>query len=73
MQFYDNNFFLNESHTVDAGGTAGSAALRWWSEGRIDTVSALLGRDIRLLKRAGATMIFSARNPVQIRCFEADE
>ncbi len=58
VQFYDNNFFLNESHTDDLAGRLVPLRLRWWAEGRIDTVLRYSDETLRLLKRAGATMIF---------------
>ena len=38
MQFYDNNFFLNESHSQAQAERIDTPGLRWWAEGRIDTV-----------------------------------
>ena len=37
VQFYDNNFFLNESHTAELAERLHPLKLRWWAEGRIDT------------------------------------
>jgi len=58
VQFYDNNFFLNESHTAELAAELIPLNLRWWSEGRIDTVLRYSDDTFRLLRRAGATMIF---------------
>ena len=58
VQFYDNNFFLNEAHTVDLAERLVPLNLRWWSEGRIDTVLRYSDETFRLLRRAGSTMIF---------------
>ena len=58
VQFYDNNFFLNETHTVDLAERLVPLNLRWWSEGRIDTVLRYSDETFRLLRRAGSTMIF---------------
>jgi radical SAM superfamily enzyme YgiQ (UPF0313 family) len=58
VQFYDNNFFLNESHTVELAETIEPLGLRWWSEGRIDTVLRYSDETLRLLARAGSAMIF---------------
>jgi radical SAM superfamily enzyme YgiQ (UPF0313 family) len=58
VQFYDNNFFLNESHTADLAGRLVPLGLQWWSEGRIDAVLRYSDETLRLLRRAGATMIF---------------
>jgi anaerobic magnesium-protoporphyrin IX monomethyl ester cyclase len=58
VQFYDNNFFLNESHTAELAERLIPLQLRWWSEGRIDSVLRYSDDTFRLLQRAGATMIF---------------
>jgi radical SAM superfamily enzyme YgiQ (UPF0313 family) len=58
VQFYDNNFFLNESHTVDLAERMVPLGLRWWSEGRIDAVLRYSDETLRLLRRAGSAMIF---------------
>jgi radical SAM superfamily enzyme YgiQ (UPF0313 family) len=58
VQFYDNNFFLNETHTAELAERLIPLRLRWWSEGRIDTVLRYSDETFRLLARAGSTMIF---------------
>jgi anaerobic magnesium-protoporphyrin IX monomethyl ester cyclase len=58
VQFYDNNFFLNESHTRELAEQLVPLRLRWWSEGRIDTVLRYSDDTFKLLQRAGAAMIF---------------
>jgi anaerobic magnesium-protoporphyrin IX monomethyl ester cyclase len=58
VQFYDNNFFLNESHTVDLAQRLEPLQLKWWAEGRIDTVLKYSDETFRALRRSGAAMIF---------------
>ncbi|MBV8551208.1 MAG: B12-binding domain-containing radical SAM protein [Acidobacteriaceae bacterium] len=58
VQFYDNNFFLNESHTADLAERMTPLNLRWWAEGRIDSALRYSDETFRLLRRAGAAMIF---------------
>lgn len=58
VQFYDNNFFLNESHTAELASKLIPLNLRWWAEGRIDSVLRYSDETFELLRRAGATMIF---------------
>ncbi|MBV8569770.1 MAG: B12-binding domain-containing radical SAM protein, partial [Acidobacteriaceae bacterium] len=58
VQFYDNNFFLNESHSAALAKLLEPLNLNWWSEGRIDTVLRYSDDTFRLLKKAGAAMIF---------------
>jgi anaerobic magnesium-protoporphyrin IX monomethyl ester cyclase len=58
VQFYDNNFFLNESHAVDQAERLIPLKLRWWAEGRIDAVLRYSDDTLRAIRRAGAAMIF---------------
>lgn len=58
VQFYDNNFFLNERHTADLADKMTPLGLRWWAEGRIDTVLRYSDDTFRMLRRSGAAMIF---------------
>ena len=58
VQFYDNNFFLNESHTRELAQRLAPLKLRWWSEGRIDAVLRYSDDTLRALERAGSAMIF---------------
>jgi radical SAM superfamily enzyme YgiQ (UPF0313 family) len=58
VQFYDNNFFLNESHAADQAERLIPLNLRWWAEGRIDTMLRYSDDTLRAIRRAGATMIF---------------
>lgn len=58
VQFYDNNFFLNESRTRELAELLTPLRLRWWSEGRIDAVLRYSDDTLRALHRAGSAMIF---------------
>lgn len=58
VQFYDNNFFLNESHALEQSELLTPLGLRWWAEGRVDAVLRYGDATLRALCRAGATMIF---------------
>src|SRR5581483_7499017 len=58
VQFYDNNFFLNESHTAKLAERLIPLGLRWWAEGRVDTVLRYSDETLRALQRAGAAMLF---------------
>ena len=73
VQFYDNNFFLNESHTAALAKCLEPLNLKWWCEGRIDTVSRYSDETFRLLKRAGATMIFFGAESGSDWVLQADE
>src|SRR5580698_9278450 len=58
VQFYDNNFFLHESHAVDQAERLIPLKLRWRAEGRIDAMLRYSDETFRAIRRAGATMIF---------------
>ena len=58
VQFYDNNFFLNESHAADQAERLIPLNLKWWAEGRIDTFLKYSDKTLNTIRRAGATMIF---------------
>jgi anaerobic magnesium-protoporphyrin IX monomethyl ester cyclase len=58
VQFYDNNFFLRESHAVEQAERLIPLNLRWWAEGRIDAMLRYSDDTFRAIRRAGATMIF---------------
>ena len=58
VQFYDNNFFLREDDTAELAERITPLKLRWWCEGRIDTVLRYSDETLRALRRSGCTMIF---------------
>lgn len=58
VQFYDNNFFLQESHTMAIAQQIEPLGLKWWCEGRVDAVLRYSDETMLLLKRAGCQMIF---------------
>jgi radical SAM superfamily enzyme YgiQ (UPF0313 family) len=58
VQFYDNNFFLQEDHTREQMGRLTPLGLRWWCEARIDLVLRYSDSTLQAIRRAGCTMIF---------------
>ena len=58
VQFYDNNFFLNESHAVRQAELIAPLKLRWWAEGRIDAFLRYSDSALQAIRDSGATMIF---------------
>ena len=58
VQFYDNNFFLNESHTRELAERLRPLNLRWWAEGRVDTFLRYSDATFQAVRDAGAAMIF---------------
>jgi radical SAM superfamily enzyme YgiQ (UPF0313 family) len=58
VQFYDNNFFLNENHARKQAELMAGLGLRWWAEGRVDAFLRYSDEALREIRRSGATMIF---------------
>ena len=58
VQFYDMNFFMREDHTVELMQRLAPLNLRWWCEGRIDTISRYSHATLNEIKRGGCAMIF---------------
>ena len=58
VQFYDNNFFLNESHAREQAELITPLRLKWWAEGRIDAFLRYSDATLRAIRDSGATMIF---------------
>jgi radical SAM superfamily enzyme YgiQ (UPF0313 family) len=58
VQFYDNNFFLNESRALRQAELIAPLRLRWWAEGRIDAFLRYSDSALREVRRSGAKMIF---------------
>jgi anaerobic magnesium-protoporphyrin IX monomethyl ester cyclase len=58
VQFYDMNFFLREDHTRELAARLEPLQLRWWCEGRIDTLCRYSDATLEAIRRAGCTMIF---------------
>jgi len=58
VQFYDMNFFMREDHTVELMQRLAPLHLRWWCEGRIDTISRYSHATLNEIKRGGCAMIF---------------
>lgn len=58
VHFYDNNFFLNETHAREVAATLKPLRLRWWCEARVDALGRFSDETWRALKAAGLTMVF---------------
>ena len=58
VQFYDMNFFLREDHTQELAARLQPLNLRWWCEGRIDTLCRYSDTTLEAIRSAGCAMIF---------------
>jgi radical SAM superfamily enzyme YgiQ (UPF0313 family) len=58
IQFYDNNFFLQEDHTREQMERLSPLGLGWWCEARIDLMLRYSDDTFARIRRAGCKMIF---------------
>jgi len=58
VEFHDNNFFTSRKRVVEFSKLIEHDNIKWWGEGRIDTIDKYSDEDLQLMKRAGCEMIF---------------
>jgi len=58
VQFHDNNFFVSEKRAVEFASLIRPENIKWWAEGRIDTVDKFSDESLRTLAESGCSMIF---------------
>ena len=58
IEFHDNNFFAAEARVRQVAEGIESLGLRWWGEGRIDTMLAWSDRTWEAMARSGLAMVF---------------
>lgn len=58
IEFHDNNFFVSEQRTMAFSKLIMKEGMRWWGEGRIDTVDKYSDHTLAAMRDAGCTMIF---------------
>ena len=58
VQFYDNNFFLQEAHARELMERLRPLHLKWWCEARIDVVLRYSDSTLESIRQAGCRMIF---------------
>lgn len=58
IEFHDNNFFVSEKRTVEFSRLMLKQGMRWWGEGRIDTIDQYSDDSLSLMRDAGCRMIF---------------
>ena len=59
IEFFDNNFFTSERRTAEFCDRIRPHGMRWWGEGRSDTINAYSDATLRAMRDAGCTMIFT--------------
>lgn len=58
VEFHDNNFFTSRNRVVAFSKLILNEKIKWWGEGRIDTINKYSDDDLQLMKDAGCQMIF---------------
>ncbi|MGE5399628.1 MAG: B12-binding domain-containing radical SAM protein [Ignavibacteriales bacterium] len=58
IEFHDNNFFVSEKRTVEFSRLIKKDNMKWWGEGRIDTVDNYKDYSLETMREAGCKMIF---------------
>jgi radical SAM superfamily enzyme YgiQ (UPF0313 family) len=58
VDFYDNNFFVDEARVAEFSERIEDLGLGWWGEARIDTLLRFSERTWSLMRRSGLRMVF---------------
>lgn len=58
FQFHDNNFFVSEKRAVEFANLIAPEKMKWWAEGRIDTMDKFSDESLQAVADSGCTMIF---------------
>lgn len=58
IEFHDNNFFTSKKRVVEFSKLVLHDKIKWWGEGRIDTIHQYSDEDLQLMKDAGCEMVF---------------
>jgi len=58
IEFHDNNFFTSRKRVVEFAKLMRNEGMKWWGEGRIDTINKYSDEDLQLMSEAGCCMIF---------------
>ena len=58
VEFHDNNFFTSRRRTVDFARMITPEKIRWWGEGRIDTLDKYSDDELHEMRESGCEMIF---------------
>ena len=58
IEFHDNNFFTSRKRVIEFSALILNDNIKWWGEGRIDTLDKYSDDDLQLMSDAGCKMIF---------------
>jgi anaerobic magnesium-protoporphyrin IX monomethyl ester cyclase len=58
LEFLDSNFFCSHSRTMEFCGLMRGQNIRWWAEGRVDTLNQYPDEELRLIRDSGCVLVF---------------
>jgi radical SAM superfamily enzyme YgiQ (UPF0313 family) len=58
FNFHDNNFFVSEKRSVEFATLIKNENMKWWAEGRIDTMDKYSDESLQLISDSGCRMIY---------------
>lgn len=58
LEFHDSDFFVSQKRVRELSERLIDEKIRWWAEGRIDTILAFDDETVKLMERSGCRMIF---------------
>jgi anaerobic magnesium-protoporphyrin IX monomethyl ester cyclase len=58
IEFHDNNYFTSKKRVLEFSNLILNDGIKYWGEGRIDTLNKYSDEELNLMKRAGCEMIF---------------
>lgn len=58
VEFHDSDFFVSEKRVADLAGRIRSLNIKWWAEGRVDTLLSYSPETWKMMQESGLSMIF---------------
>jgi len=58
VEFLDSNFFCSHSRTIEFCRLMKDQNIKWWAEGRVDTMNHYSDEELRLIRESGCCLVF---------------
>lgn len=58
IEFHDSNFFCSHARTIEFCTLMKGQGIKWWAEGRIDTMNHYSDEELRLMSDSGCRLVF---------------
>jgi hypothetical protein len=58
IEFHDSNFFCSHSRTIEFCKLMKGQNIRWWAEGRVDTMGRYSDEELQLIRDSGCCLVF---------------